>query len=241
MDGDSVNVDEVLAVGDAEFQKKCLGKMNDIRAQENRTVLFVSHNLISVQTLCESGVLIQDGLVSYQGLVEDVVGEYLKTITDLAACDLASRTDRKGKGLSRLQRIELSNGKPGAVDQLTTGQSAVVRFVLTQVLPNTNCVFTIYDDQGLPVTNFNSRVRSSNDTFMDDSESVLSCHIDRLPLVPGRYRINVAISSDHGLEDHVESALSFTVLPGIFAGRPVNRDSGFGRTYVDHRWLLPKK
>ena len=78
-------VDEVLAVGDAEFQKKAIGKMQDVSSGEGRTVLFVSHNMSSIQQLCKHGVLLKDGMVEKMGDVADVVDYYLsnmKTIND---------------------------------------------------------------------------------------------------------------------------------------------------------------
>ena len=78
-------VDEVLAVGDAEFQKKCLGKMGEVSKGEGRTILFVSHNMLAVQNLCNSGILLNNGEIKRKGLIKDVVNEYLglnKTSTE---------------------------------------------------------------------------------------------------------------------------------------------------------------
>jgi lipopolysaccharide transport system ATP-binding protein len=72
-------VDEVLAVGDAEFQKKCLGKMQDVSTNEGRTVLFVSHNLTAIRSLCASGILLQNGKVLYSGSASEVVGQYISS------------------------------------------------------------------------------------------------------------------------------------------------------------------
>ena len=71
-------VDEVLAVGDAEFQKKAIGKMQDVSREDGRTVLFVSHNMAAVKSLCSSGLLLVDGSIEYMGSAEDVVAKYLK-------------------------------------------------------------------------------------------------------------------------------------------------------------------
>jgi lipopolysaccharide transport system ATP-binding protein len=74
-------VDEVLAVGDAEFQKKAIGKMQDVSAKEGRTVLFVSHNMIAVKNLCKSGILLQNGVIKFSGKTESVVNYYLSDET----------------------------------------------------------------------------------------------------------------------------------------------------------------
>jgi lipopolysaccharide transport system ATP-binding protein len=78
-------VDEVLAVGDAEFQKKCLGKMNTISKGEGRTVLFVSHNMGAVQNLCNKGILLENGRTIFNGCAEEVIDQYLKKGNNLAS------------------------------------------------------------------------------------------------------------------------------------------------------------
>lgn len=77
LDPEILVVDEVLAVGDAEFQKKAIGKMQDVSKGEGRTVLFVSHNMTAVKNLCKRGILLENGMMKYQGVVEDVVNHYL--------------------------------------------------------------------------------------------------------------------------------------------------------------------
>ena len=74
-------VDEVLAVGDAEFQKKCLGKMGDVSKGEGRTVLFVSHNIGAVKTLCQKGIYLKNGLLNYEGEIEDTIYKYLQDLS----------------------------------------------------------------------------------------------------------------------------------------------------------------
>jgi lipopolysaccharide transport system ATP-binding protein len=92
-------VDEVLAVGDAQFQKKCLGKMEDVAEKEGRTVLFVSHNLSTVQNLCSMGIYLQLGEIQLQGCTEQVIEKYLdKSQNQIKSLNLKDRKDRKGTG-----------------------------------------------------------------------------------------------------------------------------------------------
>src|SRR4051812_48899319 len=90
-------VDEVLAVGDASFQRKSLGKMNEV-AQEGRTIVFVSHNLAIIQALCTRGILLERGEVVADGPVEETVERYLRSLERAAGDDLLERTDRDGRG-----------------------------------------------------------------------------------------------------------------------------------------------
>ena len=99
-------VDEVLAVGDAEFQKKCLKKMGDV-AGEGRTVLFVSHNMGAVQTVCRQAVLLADGQVKRMGPAREVVAEYLKVSDDITSIPLIHRQDRRGEGRFRFEEVTI--------------------------------------------------------------------------------------------------------------------------------------
>src|SRR5678815_3700391 len=105
-------VDEVLAVGDMAFQRKCLGKMDDV-AQEGRTVVFVSHNMGLLQQLCERGIFLQQGTVHTDGTITEAVDAYLQTLERAISQDLSKRTDRKGVGHARLVDTEVTNGSNG--------------------------------------------------------------------------------------------------------------------------------
>ena len=101
-------VDEVLAVGDIAFQNKCLGKISDV-AKEGRTVLFVSHNLKTVLTLCRTGVLLEGGQVKSQGPIDDVLKVYLNGIENQKEVSLSERTDRKGDARIRFADFWIEN------------------------------------------------------------------------------------------------------------------------------------
>ncbi|MCE5308743.1 MAG: ABC transporter ATP-binding protein [Acidobacteriales bacterium] len=232
-------VDEVLAVGDAEFQKKCLGKMQDV-AQEGRTVLFVSHNLAAVQSLCSRGIVLRNGSVWMNAGVRDAVAGYLRTMGSVADLPLWERKDRTGKGLVRLTSVDIATGGTDGSNALIAGWPAEFVFHLTSACTGVACTFTIYDERGQPVANFNSARRSSNDTVNPDSDTALICTLEENLLLPGDYRINVAISCEGELQDHVEGAATFSVSEGLVHGRPVSTNSRFGCVTLPHRWLLPR-
>lgn len=103
-------VDEVLAVGDAEFQKKCLGKMKDVSGQ-GRTVLFVSHNMAAVKELCSRAILLENGLISYSGKTSDTLREYLSTPIKITSSNLLNDyKTRRGNGEVRFSEIIINNG-----------------------------------------------------------------------------------------------------------------------------------
>lgn len=230
-------VDEVLAVGDVAFQKKCLGKMDDV-AQEGRTVLFVSHNLSLMQTLCRRGIYLQDGVVRVNGSIGEAVDSYLTTLAQAVSQDLSLRTDRRGVGHTKLIGAEVSDGRNGSTSTLKTGSCARFTFRVNKLLPGMACTFSIYDSLGQPVTTFQSKVRGPHDITTPDHGSTFVCEIDELLLLPGSYRVDVAIVGDNRLQDSIQAATTFDVAEGHIAGRPAHSDNRF-KLSIPHRWTLP--
>lgn len=130
LDPEILVVDEVLAVGDAEFQKKAIGKMQDVSRGEGRTVLFVSHNMASIRALCNTGVLLKDGGVDYIGNVEETIDQYLKVTTKSISSDILARTDRTGNGCLRLQNLELLNVNGIPIESVCLGETFLIRITL---------------------------------------------------------------------------------------------------------------
>jgi lipopolysaccharide transport system ATP-binding protein len=233
-------VDEVLAVGDAAFQKKCLGRMGQI-ANEGRTVLFVSHNMAVVQALCKRGILLKNGMLYQDADMSTVINTYLQMLETHATQDLLARTDRAGTGEVRLCQVEISTDPAPAPNMLVTGKVGKFVFHLTKLLPHLTCIFTIYNQTGYPVATFSSALRSPEDHSDGTIGTKVLCFIDELSLVPGRYRINVALSIDNRLLDHIEGAAFFDVEQGLYRGRPIATDTGYGSNLIAHRWVTPGK
>jgi lipopolysaccharide transport system ATP-binding protein len=232
-------VDEVLAVGDLAFQRKCLGKMDDV-AKEGRTVVFVSHNMGLLQTLCERGIFLHQGSVHTDGTITQAVDAYLQTLEQAQSHDLSKRTDRKGQGKARLVGAEVTNQSNGSPSVLKTGHPARFVFWVDEIIPGLACNFFIYDTIGQPVTSFTSRVHSPEDAFDLKNGLKFVCELDELLLLPGRYRIDVAIVGDNRLQDFIEAAALFEVGEGHIQGRPAQPDGKFS-VGMAHRWTIPSK
>jgi lipopolysaccharide transport system ATP-binding protein len=232
-------VDEVLAVGDAAFQKKCLGKMEKV-AGEGRTVLFVSHHMGVVQRLCSRAILLRHGTVCVDDTAAAAVVAHLQTLEATASQDLLERTARGGRGHMRLMKVELSTDGKCASGPLATGRPARFIFHVTAIRPGMSCSFTIYDQLGQPVTYFDSAMNGQEDLSAPEQEHTFLCDIDELLLLPGRYRINAAIMCDGELQDHIEAAAFVDVEQGVLRGRPVSREAGYGSVLMPHRWITPK-
>jgi lipopolysaccharide transport system ATP-binding protein len=232
-------VDEVLAVGDIAFQRKCLGKMDDV-AQQGRTVVFVSHNMGLLQQLCERGIFLQQGSVHTDGTITEAVDAYLQTLERAISQDISKRTDRKGVGQAKLVYAEVTNGSNGHSSILKTGQPARFVFCVDAFVPGIACNFFIHDAIGQPVTSFYSRVRGPQDSYDPNNGLQFVCELDELLLLPGRYRIDVAIVGDNKLQDFIEAAAVLEVGDGQVDGRPAQHD-GKASVIMGHRWTLPTK
>ncbi|TLN26534.1 ABC transporter ATP-binding protein, partial [bacterium] len=232
-------IDEVLAVGDAEFQKKCLGKMNEV-TREGRTVLFVSHNMGAVQTLCTHGIFLQNGSILIDGTVDEAVSYYLGTIESMADFDLSERMDRSGQGRVRLSGVEIVNASEPHVKPVITGGATRFEFRLNGWPAGLNFEyldFTIYDLNGHAIVYFNSSERGPQDVVTAAADGKIVCDIDQLVLMPGRYRLNVGLKGNGEMQDHVEGAAFFNVEDGDQGDpRVLSRQQRLGNIVLNHRW-----
>lgn len=133
-------VDEVLAVGDAAFQKKCLGKMQDVSTQEDRTILFVSHNMTAIQSLCSSGLLLKDGCIQTAGTISGVINEYFSSEF---RCRLTSAWERgaaPGNDAIRIKKVAVIPESDDPVLDVTTPFEIVSEFWICQDSVNVTCV-----------------------------------------------------------------------------------------------------
>ncbi len=135
LDPEILIVDEVLAVGDQQFQKKCMGKMQQVAAGEGRTVLFVSHNMTAVQRLCPRSILMRKGTVAYDGPTDEVVRQYLSYLNDTAAVAFDANPERSGSGTVRLTAARAINDEGEESRGLVSGPAGHVRAGLRQPRP----------------------------------------------------------------------------------------------------------
>jgi lipopolysaccharide transport system ATP-binding protein len=230
-------VDEVLAVGDADFQRKSLAKMDEV-AKGGRTVIFVSHNLAIIQALCQRGILLERGSVVADAPVAETMERYLRGLELAAGGDLLERSDRDARGWQEtmVKAIEVEGGAGTAV---MSGRPA--RFVvhLTEALPTMECRLTIANSLGQPVTTFDSEFSSPADLRGQMADKQIECLVDPLTLLPGRYRIDVLITARRHIQDGLIAATFFDVAPGVLDGRPTPTSGIDGTVALSHVWRLP--
>jgi lipopolysaccharide transport system ATP-binding protein len=221
-------VDEVLAVGDAEFQRKCLGKIED-SAHAGRTVLFVSHNMPAVEHLCSTGVLLDQGRIQFLGTARDAVSQYLATASAIAeSTGLAERTDRQGDGSLRFVGLttDIRTGAPSTIRLEYVGQAR---------LRDVKVLLGIYTPQGDSVA-WLSNEMAGQDLKDLPARGALICSLERAPLMPGRYAINIHASAGGTTADYVAEAAFFTVGEGEFFGTGRLPPEGHGHVLVPQTW-----
>jgi lipopolysaccharide transport system ATP-binding protein len=233
-------VDEVLAVGDAAFQRKSLGKMGEVAAQ-GRTVVFVSHNLAIIQALCGRGVLLERGRAMADGSATEAIDQYLRGLERAASDDLVAREDRDSRSWDqvRVRGLEIMDASGGHPDVVVGGRPVTIVVHLTEVLPMMECRLTIVNSLGQPVATLDSEVPAPTDIRDGDLGTRIECDIAALPLLPGRYRIDVLVKARRQIQDGLQAAAFFDVEPGVVAERPVPASGWDGDVVLSHTWRLP--
>jgi lipopolysaccharide transport system ATP-binding protein len=231
-------VDEVLAVGDASFQRKSLAKMAEV-AQAGSTVIFVSHNLATIQALCRRGVLLERGAVIADAPVDEAVSQYLRGLERSASDDLLARKDRNGWKESLVRKLAVFDVVSGEADVVVGGRKAKIAVDFTEVLPMMDVRLTIVNSLGHPVTTLDSELSSPTDVRDSELGPRIECEVDSLPLIPGRYRIDVVLRGRQEVQDSLQAAAYFDVEPGVLDGRPMPPMGADGDVVLAHSWRLP--
>jgi lipopolysaccharide transport system ATP-binding protein len=234
-------VDEVLAVGDAEFQRRCLGKMSDV-AGSGRTILFVSHNLAAVRSLCSRALWIDEGRLRCAGPTDPVIDAYLTAARDPhEAVPIAERRDRRGSGDLRFTRLELRAGRPsspGVAPATGRALELVVGYVgaANEPLKNVRFAFTFVDGYGSRIFAVDTRFLNADFGELPAAGEIV-CEIPELPLTPGAYDLRAWAAVSERVADDVEHAASVDVAEGDFfgTGRQPVRDKN-GPVAVRHAW-----
>ncbi len=235
-------VDEVLAVGDAAFQSRCLGKMSEV-AGHGRTVLFVSHNLAALKALCTRGIWIEGGSIAATGEVAPVVEAYLATNRSRTQLPLAARRDRGGNGALRFTALELRAGAARRSDTApATGSPLAIalRYVGAAGAPlkGVRVAVLILDSLGHRVLATDTRLVNADFDALPASGEIL-CDIPDLPLASGDYQLGVWASVAGDVADQIEDAAALRVEQGnpFGTGRTTQAEK-HGACIARHAWRL---
>ncbi len=181
-------VDEVLAVGDAEFQKKAIGKMQDVSKNEGRTVLFVSHNMKAVKNLCEKGALLKDGQLFFQGKIEDTIDKYHIGENYNHLTSIETLKDRSGTGTVIFTDFYLENHKGVKVKSLNTGDEITLVFVVKVNEPdckNIDIGFSFHDSLNDTLSILYSGYQNCTFNNLPIGYTIIKCTLKNFCLSPG--------------------------------------------------------
>ncbi|MGF1634971.1 MAG: ABC transporter ATP-binding protein [Phycisphaerae bacterium] len=229
-------VDEVLAVGDGDFQRRCLTKMNEV-AKSGRTVLLVSHNMGSIQTLCPRALYLADGRLIDDGPAARVVGHYLANLKSIAGSADDHPDDREGDGSVRLREIRIigESGKPAS--KVMGGEDLLLEMDYESSIPGrtASLLLNIYNDDDNAVTAAHTRL-TRPDLPPLGSSGTFRCRLRRLPLTTGTYRVAVAVHIDGKTADYLPRAVYLDVAASIFYPTGTALAATAAAVHIDHAW-----
>lgn len=226
-------VDEVLAVGDAEFQKKCLGKMGDV-AKQGRTVLFVSHNMGAISSLCQKTILIHNGCINVKGSTREVVQKYL-----LLNGDNSGEVTFPYSGNSIIKKITLRNNKNLVTNNFYMGEGLIINLELDAhvLIRRPSICFYIRTSTGIPV--WHSLSEDSGSSIENLSgRHIVEIKIPELLLYPGSYSLSVWLGDSLGAGiDHLRDSIILQVSESPKFSRR-NLSWEYGLVYCKAEWNL---
>lgn len=232
-------VDEVLAVGDAMFQRKCIGKMKDA-ATIGRTVFFVSHNMSAVEHLCTQCIVLSNGKIIFKGESRDAINFYHKMIfQQVNVQDLIARNvDRQGDGRVKFQSVMILNSDGNPASQIYMGDTISVKMKIKVFQSIREPRIAVFFKNQLGQTIFRPHTRDRIDfvpALNNDME--ITCTIPKIPLMQGRYSLSLWVDESGKPSDFIESIISFDVIgKDVFGtGHMPDCKSG-GAVFVDHDW-----
>lgn len=234
-------VDEVLAVGDAEFQKKCLGKMSDV-AKEGRTILFVSHNMSAISSLCDRAIVLEKGRMVFDGLVDEGIDAYIGRNEQLSSSvPLSERKDRMGNQSLIINEITILDHQGRETKELLSGSDYTfaidIRNMTKQQINGVNIALAVYDLKDHRWMMFLSASKGCFFDIDEDHANMVNCRIERLPLSIGTYHIAISVQvRDAEIIDYITHALYFDVIGGDFFGTGHNALPDHCRILHDSQW-----
>jgi lipopolysaccharide transport system ATP-binding protein len=228
LDSEILIVDEVLAVGDAEFQKKCLGKMGDLSKGQGRTVLFVSHNMNSIEALCNKGLLLSNGHILKTAPIKEVIENYIsiKMVSEVY----------EGTGIIKSARILTTE------PVLFKKTNFCFEVVFNSEIDIYNIIlgFVIKDEFGNNVIGVNNKHYQSeklNNSFIKSGK--IKIVIDRISLLPGNYIIDLFLGDSNSDLQAIENALKFTIQNTKILNSSAALDFRLNKLHIENiNWSL---
>ncbi|MGB5944429.1 MAG: ABC transporter ATP-binding protein [Leeuwenhoekiella sp.] len=233
-------VDEVLAVGDAAFQKKAIGKMQDVSKGGERTVLFVSHNMGAVSNLCTRGLVLKQGSVYYDGKTDAAIKAYTESNLSSDKSSLKARIDRKGLGEFIFSEIQIFNEQGYETDQVKTGADTkiTVKVASTGNVERKEVYAAICFRDALENRLFTLSTSFFGKRVVLENETQLTFEISKMPLSEGNYLLDLYMAEGRGdtlVQDHLKSAISLKVFGNDYFKTGDPQPVGLDQFYTDFK------
>lgn len=234
-------VDEVLAVGDSEFQKKCLGKMKDVSEREGRTVLFVSHNMAAVKNLCTKGLFMSNGKSTPVEAIDDVISLYIDSINSTINVPVFQRSDRSGTGEVKIQKAWFEKSSGEISDTFKSGDD--VKIVIEYRAHR-------WDHQSklaVAIAISNSHDYQLTDLFSETVGNIwknvsdngrIECLIENIPFNIDKYYVNILLRKDDEVADWVQKATVLNIIEGDFYGTGRLHQANQGSILLNQKWSI---
>ena len=240
LDTEILLVDEVLAVGDIAFQEKCLKKMDQLTQHQQRTILFVSHSMGAIQSLCNRGILIENGRLYKEGAPESVIDAYNQLLLGpKGEADLSKTVGRPGSGLVRFtgMRIEDLNGKPISSVPAGKGVRIIFDYVnnLGQLSNEVILTIVVVGSKGLRLFGMPSDIIRS-ELVLEKRKGQFVCTVPKLPLLPGHYDVIASCLVNRELTDKIVGTCHITVCDNDYFGTGRLQQGSFGDGLIDFKW-----
>jgi len=229
-------VDEVLAVGDAEFQKKAIGKMQDISQDGGRTVLFVSHNMDSIQKLCTKALLLKNGLIETKGEVKAVIENYLSRNSNLnEIINIKEHKRISGYGdILRITDIEIVNSMNKRTTNILFTEKFKIKITVKALkgIKNIDVSIRIDTETNIPLTSIVSNDSNVVTDFKENEIKEFILDLENFLLTPGMYSLVVTVKSGRMAYDRLENIVTFEVSNLVFGNnKPHNELWGYVQIY----------
>ena len=242
LETDILFIDEVLAVGDVAFQKKCLDTIKELR-NSGRTVLFVSHSIPTVESLCPRVIWIDKGEIRKDGAVEEITNNYMSefaTVKHATGFDLTKAFEREGTGEIRFTKMEYLNADGTPKNLIRSGDSLKVRihYQVYQPVSNPDFNFRIYTERGGKVASFGNLILGDNLSMLSLGVGYADIDIDNLNIMPDRYFINLWVYGGKEKEyiDHIVFCSTLDVEASNYYKTGRGIDKGWGITFLQYKW-----
>ena len=230
-------IDEVLAVGDIAFQKKCLGKMESV-SKSGRTVFFVSHNMAAVSSICSKAILLEQGRLVELGDTDQIIAQYMKNNSEISKIPLHQRKDRGGNGNLKFSAISILNLNGDYLEHVVSGQDVIISLTYHLRASCTgNVTFGVNFEGFLGQQMFQCRSNLVGKTYKDlPNDGEIKCRVPKLPLPPGEYRLLVWAKDGRDFLDVIEGAMTLSVHPGDYFGSGKLPSQNFRGVLIQHTW-----